>query len=84
MTIMDGNQQLLVRREEPSGTIFDVPFYDNLGDSYTVVAFIDGGRSTRTTLMLACWVWKLRRYASVVVSAAPAITNSRNGTSVWA
>ena len=26
MTIMDGNQQVIIRKEFPSGTIFDVPF----------------------------------------------------------
>jgi hypothetical protein len=42
MTIMDGNQKVLFRDEKPSGTVFDVPFYDNFGDNYTVVAFRDG------------------------------------------
>jgi hypothetical protein len=38
-TITDGNQKQLLRQEEPSGTIFKVPFYDNFGDNYTVVAY---------------------------------------------
>lgn len=42
ITIMDGNHQVLFRKEKPSGTVFDVPFYDNLGDTYTVVAYRDG------------------------------------------
>jgi hypothetical protein len=40
-TIMDGNQKTF-RTEKPSGTTFDVPFFDNFGDNYTVVAFRDG------------------------------------------
>jgi len=41
ITIMDGNHKVLFRDEKPSGTVFDVPFYDNLGDNYTVVAYRD-------------------------------------------
>jgi hypothetical protein len=41
-TITDGNAKQLVRDFYPSGTTFDVPFYDNFGDNYTVVAFLDG------------------------------------------
>ena len=41
-TITDGNQKQLVRQEYPSGTTFQVPFYDNLGDNYTVVAYAGG------------------------------------------
>jgi hypothetical protein len=42
MTIHDGNQQQLVRDEYAGGTTFKVPFYDNLGDNYTVLAYADG------------------------------------------
>jgi hypothetical protein len=41
-TITDGNARQLVRDSYRSGTIFDVPFYDNFGDNYTVLAFLDG------------------------------------------
>lgn len=41
-TITDRNQRQLARSEEPSGTTFKVPFYDNLGDNYTVVAYANG------------------------------------------
>jgi hypothetical protein len=42
ITVMDGNYNVVFRVEEPSGTVFSVPFFDNLGDNYTVVAFRDG------------------------------------------
>jgi hypothetical protein len=38
-TIIDGNQRQVFRQFEPSRTNFKVPFYDNFGDNYTVVAF---------------------------------------------
>jgi hypothetical protein len=41
-TITNGDQKQLLRQEEPSATTFEVPFYDNLGDNYTVVAYADG------------------------------------------
>jgi hypothetical protein len=41
-TITDGNARQLVRDYYRSGTTFDVPFYNNLGDRYTVLAFVDG------------------------------------------
>ena len=41
-TITDGNNQCLFRGDRPQGTIFNVPFYDNFGDNYTVLAFADG------------------------------------------
>jgi hypothetical protein len=41
-TIKDGNQNRLIWDSYASGTTFKVPFYDNLGDNYTVVAFTDG------------------------------------------
>lgn len=41
-TITDGNNKCLVRQEYPPSTVFDVPFYDNSGDNYTVLAFADG------------------------------------------
>ncbi|HWB84145.1 MAG TPA: hypothetical protein VG675_08400 [Bryobacteraceae bacterium] len=42
MTIADGAGKQLVRDEYPSGTTFSVPFYDNFGDRYTVLAYRDG------------------------------------------
>ncbi len=41
-TIKDGNQRREVWDYYASGTTFKVPFYDNFGDNYTVVAFTDG------------------------------------------
>lgn len=41
-TITDGNGKCLVRDFHSPGTVFKVPFYDNFGDNYTVVAFADG------------------------------------------
>jgi len=41
-TITDGNNKCLVRQEYPPSTVFDVPFYNNFGDNYTVLAFADG------------------------------------------
>ncbi|HUJ21375.1 MAG TPA: hypothetical protein VLX58_07645 [Bryobacteraceae bacterium] len=41
-TIIDGNGNQLVRDFYPPGVSFKVPFYDNFGDSYTVVAYADG------------------------------------------
>jgi hypothetical protein len=41
-TITDGNARQLFRDFYRSGTTFDVPFYDNFGDNYTVVGFLDG------------------------------------------
>jgi len=42
ITIVDGNQKMLERKEYASGTTFNLPFYDNFGDNYTVVAYRDG------------------------------------------
>src|SRR5258708_7880775 len=41
MTIVDGNGNQLVRNDYPSGQPFQVPFYDNLGDNYRVLAYAD-------------------------------------------
>jgi len=38
-TVIDGNQKQVLRQEYPSGTNFKLPFYDNLGDNYTVIAY---------------------------------------------
>jgi len=42
ITIMNGNHEVVFRDDKPSGTVFSVPFFDNSGDDYTVVAFRDG------------------------------------------
>jgi hypothetical protein len=42
VTIVDGNKKQLIRDSFASGTIFDVPFYDNAGDDYSVIAYADG------------------------------------------
>ena len=42
ITIMNGNSEVVFRDERPSGTVFSLPFYDNTGDDYTIVAFRDG------------------------------------------
>jgi hypothetical protein len=42
ITITDGNFKQILRDQYPSGKTFNVPFYDNLGDRYTVVAFLTG------------------------------------------
>src|ERR1700730_8557341 len=42
MTIFDGNNNQIVREYYPSGQAFQVPFYDNSGDDYRVLAFADG------------------------------------------
>jgi len=39
MTIFDGNNKQLVRDNYSSGQTFDVPFYENLGDDYRVLAY---------------------------------------------
>src|SRR5262249_53112567 len=41
-TLVDGTQKQLLRQEERPSTTFRVPFYDNFGDNYTVVAYADG------------------------------------------
>ena len=41
-TISDGNGNRLVRDYHSPVALFHVPFYDNLGDNYTVLAFADG------------------------------------------
>jgi hypothetical protein len=41
MTITDGNENQRYRDYSPSGTSFQLPFFDNLGDNYTVIAFAD-------------------------------------------
>ncbi len=43
VTITDGNQKQLFRDYiESNDTPFDLPFYDNFGDDYSVVVFADG------------------------------------------
>jgi hypothetical protein len=42
ITITDGTAKQIVRSEFPSGTTFEVPFHDNFGDNYTVLAFVGG------------------------------------------
>ena len=41
-TIIDGNAKRLVRDYYPAAKTFRLPFYDNFGDNYTVVAYADG------------------------------------------
>jgi hypothetical protein len=41
-TITDGNEQQLLREEHAADTIFRLPFYDNFGDNYTVLAYAKG------------------------------------------
>ena len=41
-TITDGNNDRVYRDFSSPGTIFNVPFYDNLFDNYTVLAFANG------------------------------------------
>ena len=41
ITIVDGNGKQSFRDYFPSGKTFSVPFYDNLGDNYRVLAFAD-------------------------------------------
>jgi len=38
-TIIDGFGKILVRKEYPCGTAFELPFYDNFGDNFSVVVF---------------------------------------------
>jgi hypothetical protein len=42
ITITDGSGKQVVREYYPSGTSFHLPFYDNFGDNFTVVAFAEG------------------------------------------
>jgi hypothetical protein len=42
MTIIDGYDKQLVRNDYPPGQPFEVPFYNNLGDDYRVLAYCDG------------------------------------------
>lgn len=42
ITITDGNAKQLERNYFASGTTFHLPFYDNAGDNFTVLAFADG------------------------------------------
>lgn len=46
VTITDGNQKQIIRDfyNSPALTFNDLPFYDNLGDLYSVVVFADGYR----------------------------------------
>ena len=45
VTITDGNQKQLFRDYiETSDTPFDLPFYDNFGDDYSVLVYADGYR----------------------------------------
>ena len=41
MTITDGNENQRYRDYLLSGTAFQLPFFDNLGDNYTLIAFAD-------------------------------------------
>jgi hypothetical protein len=41
MTIVDGNGNQIVRNDYSSGQLFQVPFYDNFGDDYRVLAYAD-------------------------------------------
>lgn len=41
-TIRDGSNKTLFRDYRPPGISFNVPFYDNLFDNYTVLAFANG------------------------------------------
>ena len=41
-TIIDGNQKQQLRKSFPKWTVnFNLPFYDNFGDNYTVIVFTD-------------------------------------------
>jgi hypothetical protein len=45
ITIIDGNQKTLFRDYKPTAvTNFDLPFYDNFGDNYSVIAWAEGYR----------------------------------------
>lgn len=46
ITITDGNQKQIIRKyyNSPTLTFYDLPFYDNFGDLYSVVVFADGYR----------------------------------------
>jgi hypothetical protein len=42
-TIFDGNQKQLFRDEKDSAVVqFDLPFHNNFGDNYRVIAYSDG------------------------------------------
>lgn len=41
-TVTDGNQKRLYRDEHKSPLVIIVPFYNNFGDNYTVLAYADG------------------------------------------
>jgi len=41
-TITDGNEHQLLRDEHSPDTTFQLPYYDNFGDDYTVLAFAKG------------------------------------------
>jgi hypothetical protein len=41
MTIVDGSGKQIIRNDYSSGQVFQVPFYDNYGDNYRVLAFAD-------------------------------------------
>ena len=55
-TITDGNQNQLLRREIASANLkaSDLPFYDNLGDNYTVLAYADGYRQAGYSPVKLC------------------------------
>jgi hypothetical protein len=41
-TILDGNQKQLFRDEKDSAVVdFSLPFYNNFGDNYRVLAYVD-------------------------------------------
>src|ERR1035441_8915215 len=44
VTVTDGNQKQIVRQDFNAGqiTINGLPFYDNHGDDYAVIAYVDG------------------------------------------
>ncbi|MBS1815037.1 MAG: hypothetical protein JSS87_09210 [Acidobacteria bacterium] len=46
LTVIDGNQKQIIRQEFTSGQIRvqGLPFYNNFGDNYAVIAFVEGFR----------------------------------------
>jgi len=44
LTVTDGNQKQIVRQDFTAGQIEvrNLPFYDNFGDNYAVIAYVDG------------------------------------------
>ncbi len=50
LTITDGNQKQILRQYFNAGEIKvqGLPFYDNFGDNYAVIGFVDGYRQAGT------------------------------------